>query len=102
MLELFTGTIMQRLVLYCTISLLLVTIEITWEDARFWCMITCLFLLEHLASIEGEKRGVGNILGMHRSKLLKIKDFMDSVESGNDHDISELNEILKKEDKKDE
>jgi len=99
MWELLTGKTMQRLVVFCTISYLLSTANITWDDSRFWCFIVLLFVLEHLAHMEGMQHGTENLLNMPRAKLLKLKDFMDKVERGGDHSEEELNTILKKEDK---
>ena len=90
---------MQRLVVFCTISYLLSTANITWDDSRFWCFIVLLFVLEHLAHMEGMQHGTENLLGMPRGKLLRLKDFMDRVERGEKHSEEELNTILKKEDR---
>jgi len=93
---------MMRLVVYSTISYMLSTLGIMWDDSRFWCFIVLIFILEHLAHSQGKQDATTFILSMHRGKLLKLKDFFDRVEKGISNDPEELVQILKEKDGKDE
>jgi len=88
---------MQRLVVIATISYILSTTGMEWDDSRFWCIIVLLMVLEHLAHTDGMQKATENLLTMSRNKLLKLKDFMDGVSRGEERTGDELIEILKKE-----
>jgi hypothetical protein len=97
MWETLTGSAMQRLVVWCLISYIMSTADIMWDDVRFWCVMVLLLVLEWLAEIEGGVKGTDHLLSMPRAQLLKLKDFMDKVDAGDDTvTVDELNEILKK------
>lgn len=93
---------MQKIVALSTIFWILTTLDLHWDDVRWWAVLVLLMVMGHLERTEGEHIGISNILSMKRSKLIKIKDFMDSVGRGGDHSVEELKEILKKEEAKDE
>lgn len=88
---------MQRLVVWSTLSYILSTAGMAWDDSRFWCVIALLWVLEYLSGIDGGIRGTDHLLSMPREQLLELKDFMDRVTNG-DKSASEdeLNEIMKK------
>ena len=98
MWELFTGPTMQRLVLYSTISFILSTLEVNWDDARFWCVIVCMLVLEHISHNEGRTTAASYLLEMPKIKLMKLKDFIDRVNRGEDPDEQELRKLLKDDD----
>ena len=102
MWEFLTGRPMQRLVVVCAIFWILATLDLYWNDIRWWAVMILLIVLEFIAGVAGELRGTNVLLSMRRSKLINLKDFIDSVEHGNVHSIDELNEILKKDDTKNE
>lgn len=81
---------------------ILTTLDLHWEDTRWWAILILLMVVDHIAGIDGEHRGVYNTLGMSRDKLVKVKDFMDSVERGDSHSVEDLDKILNKKDQKDE
>lgn len=100
MWEALTGRLMQRVVIYSTIGYILSTAEIDFEDARFWCIIILVIMLEFMAEASGMRTGIETMLAMSRNKLNRLKDFIDSVERGEERDEAELNEILKQDDSK--
>lgn len=102
MINLLFGRWMQKMVALSIIFWIMSTLGLHWDDTRWWAIFVLLLVLDHLASIDGEHRGVYNTLGMPREKLLKVKDFMDSVERGGDHSVEDLNKILNNKDQKDE
>ena len=102
MWDLLTGRTMQRLVVLSTIFWILTTLDLHWDDVRWWAVFVLLLVFEYLAGVEGEMRGTNNMLSMSRDKLLSLKDFMDSVGAGNVHSVDELNKILKKDDAENE
>ena len=77
----------------------LTTLDLHWDDTRWWAIFVLLLVIGHIDRLEGEHIGVARMLQMPREKLLKVKDFMDSVERGEESSVDELNKILKKEDK---
>jgi len=102
MWELLTGPMMIRLVAYSTMSYMLSTLGITWDDSRFWCFIVLIVILEHLAHSQGKQDATTFLLSLHRGKLIKLKDFFDRVENGTSNSADELIQILKEKDGKDE
>jgi hypothetical protein len=84
MWDLLTGATMQRMVVYSTIGYILSTAEITWEDGRFWCVMILTVVLEQIYLLE-----------MPKMKLMRLKDFMDRVNRGEDHSEEELRKLLK-------
>lgn len=102
MMSFLFGRTMQKVVALSAIFWILTTVELTWDDIRWWAIFVLLLVIGHLDRIEGEHTGVSNVLNMSRSKLIKVKDFMDSVENGGDHTVEDLNKILNKEETKDE
>ena len=93
---------MQKIVAVSTIFWILTTLELSWDDVRWWAIFILILVISHLDRLEGELIGVANVFNMKKSKLIRVKDFMDSVERGGDHSVKDLNEILKKEEDKDE
>jgi len=93
---------MQRLVVLSTIFWILTTLDLHWDDTRWWAVFVLLLVFEYISGVEGEMRGTNNMLSMSRDKLISLKDFMDSVGAGNVHSIDELNKILKKDDTENE
>lgn len=88
---------MQRLVVWGTLSYILSTASITWNDSRFWCVLVLVWILEHLSNIEGGIQSADHLMNMSRSQLLELKDFIDRVSKGDDAvSEEELNKILKK------
>jgi len=102
MWDLLTGRTMQRLVVLSTIFWILTTLDLHWDDTRWWAVFVLLLVFEYISGVEGEMRGTNNMLSMSRDKLISLKDFMDSVGAGNVHSIDELNKILKKDDTENE
>jgi hypothetical protein len=100
MWDALTGRFMQRVVIYSIMGHILSTAEIDFNDARFWCILILVILLEFIARAEGTKEGIEHILNMSSAKLSKLKEFIDSVARGEERNVNELNEILKQEDKK--
>ena len=97
MWDLLTGSLMQRLVIFAGISGILSTADIYWQDTRWWAVFILILVLEFLAHGKGMLQGTNNILSMRRTRLLEVKDFMDSIENGEDRKEEELINILKKE-----
>ena len=93
---------MQRLVVLSTIFWILTTLDLHWDDTRWWAVFVLLLVFEYISGVDGEMRGTNNLLSMSRSKLISLKDFIDSVGEGNVHSIDELNKILKKDDTENE
>ena len=102
MWDLLTGRAMQRLVVISTIFWILTTLDLGWDDIRWWAVMVLLLVLEFISGVDGELRGTNNLLSMRRDTLISLKDFIDSVGAGNVHSIDELNKILNKKDQKDE
>ena len=102
MWDLLTGRTMQRLVVLSTIFWILTTLDLHWDDTRWWAVFVLLLVFEYISGVDGEMRGTNNLLSMSRSKLISLKDFIDSVGEGNVHSIDELNKILKKDDTENE
>jgi hypothetical protein len=102
MWESLTGRTGQRIVATTTIFWMLSTLDLYWDDIRWWSILVLILILDHVNRLDGELQGVNNILGMRRAKLIRLKDFIDSVGEGNVHSMDELDTILKKEDTKDE
>ena len=96
------GRTMQKMVALSTIFWILTTLELSWDDIRWWAIFVLMLVISYLDRTEGEQIGAANLLNMSRSRLIRVKDFMDRVERGGDHSVEELNEILKKEENKDE
>ena len=96
------GRTMQKIVALTIIFWILTTAGVHWDDVRWWAIFVLLIVVSHLDKIEGEYIGVSSVLSMSRSKLIKVKDFMDSVENGGNHSVDDLNKILNKEETKDE
>ena len=97
MWDLLTGSIMQRLVIFAGISGILSTADIYWSDTRWWAFFVLIIVLEFIAHGKGMLVGTVSVLSMHKTRLLEIKDFMDSIENGEDRKEEELINILKKE-----
>ena len=93
---------MQKVVALSIIFWILTTLDLHWDDTRWWAILILMMVIDHISGVDGEHRGVSNTLGLSRDKLLKVKDFMDSVERGGDHSVDDLNKILKNKDQKDE
>ena len=102
MWEFLTGRTMQRLVVLSTIFWILTTLDLHWDDTRWWAVFVLLLVFEYISGVDGEMRGTNNMLSMSRDKLISLKDFIDSVGEGNVHSIDELNKILKKDDTENE
>jgi hypothetical protein len=102
MFDLFFGRWMQKVVALSIIFWILTTLDLHWDDTRWWAILILMMVIDHISGVDGEHRGVSNTLGLSRDKLLKVKDFMDSVERGGDHSVDDLNKILKNKDQKDE
>jgi len=92
-----TGAKMQRLVCISTIFAILGTVDLQWNDSRWWCIGVLLLVLEYLAHNAGVQDSINNLLSMRKDKLMRLKDFMDSVENGDDRSEEELFNIIKKE-----
>jgi hypothetical protein len=97
MWDLLTGTLMQRLVIFAGLGSILDTADIYWNDTRWWAFFILIIVLEFIAHGKGMLLGTTNILSMHKTRLLEIKDFLDSLENGEDRKEEELINILKKE-----
>ena len=102
MLDFLLGRWMQKMVALSGIFWVLSTLDLHWDDIRWWGVLILLMVMDHISGIDGEHRGVSNTLGLSRDKLLKVKDFMDSVERGDSHSVEDLNKILNNKDHKDE
>ena len=99
MLDLLFGRWMQKLVAVSAIFWILTTLDLHWDDTRWWCITALIMVIDYLSRLDGEHIGVSRILYLPREKLLRIKDFMDAVDRGEETSVDELNKILKKEDK---
>ena len=93
---------MQKVVALSIIFWILTTLDLHWDDTRWWAILILMMVIDHISGVDGEHRGVSNTLALSRDKLLKVKDFMDSVERGGDHSVEDLDKILKNKDQKDE
>lgn len=93
---------MQKVVALSIIFWILTTLDLYWDDTRWWAILILMMVIDHISGVDGEHRGVSNTLALSRDKLLKVKDFMDSVERGGDHSVEDLDKILKNKDQKDE
>jgi hypothetical protein len=102
MFDLFLGRWMQKVVALSIIFWILTTLDLHWDDTRWWAILILMMVIDHISGVDGEHRGVSNTLALSRDKLLKVKDFMDSVERGGDHSVEDLDKILKNKDQKDE
>jgi hypothetical protein len=102
MFDLFLGRWMQKVVALSIIFWILTTLDLYWDDTRWWAILILMMVIDHISGVDGEHRGVSNTLALSRDKLLKVKDFMDSVERGGDHSVEDLDKILKNKDQKDE
>jgi len=92
---------MQRVVIISTIFAILTTVDLHWDDSRWWCIVVMLLLLEWLAHSAGVKAGAEHLLDLHRINLLQLKDLYDRNENGETVTMAELDKVLKKEDKDD-
>lgn len=99
MWEFLTGAKMQRIVVISTIFAILSTVDLHWDDSRWWCIAILLLLIEWLAHSAGIKAGAEHVLDMHRIKLLHLKDLYDRSTNGENITLVDLNKVLKKEDK---
>ena len=95
MWDFLTGAAMQRMVVYSTIGYILNTAEITWEDGRFWCVMILTIVLEQISLSDGRNTAASYLLEMPKMKLMRLKDFMDRVNRGEDHSEEELRKLLK-------
>jgi hypothetical protein len=102
MWEFITGRQMQRIVVISTIFYILSTAEIYYTDERWWCMLAMIIIIEFLSYGHGMLDGTSNLLDMDRDKLLKIKDYIDDIDQGTDHNEEKLVDILKEKEKKEE
>ena len=92
---------MQRIVVISTIFAILSTVDLHWDDSRWWCIAILLLLIEWLAHSAGIKAGAEHLLDMNRIKLLHLKDLYDRSTNGENITLVDLNKVLKKEDKDD-
>lgn len=93
---------MQRIVVISIILYILSTADIYYTDERWWCMLAMIVIIEFLSYGHGMFDGTNNLLDMDRNKLIKIKDYMDDINQGTDHNEEELVNILKEKEKKEE
>jgi hypothetical protein len=96
-----TGSKMQRLVVIATIFAILTTVDLHWDDSRWWCIAVLLLIIEWLAYTAGVASGAEHLLDLHRINLLQLKDLYDRNESGENVTLADLNKVLKKKDKND-
>jgi hypothetical protein len=101
MWDLLTGKIMQRVVCYVAVILVVYTLELTFDDVRAWCLVALVFIIEFLAYNQGAYDATDYFLSLPTHTILKIKEFMTSVENGEEKTEDELIDIMKPTDKSD-
>jgi hypothetical protein len=101
MWELLTGKAMQRLVCYVAVVLCIFTLDLPFDDARIWCLAVLFFIIDLIAYNQGAYDATEYFFSLPKDKIVAIKDFMTSLEKGEEKTEDELIDIMKPREKDD-
>lgn len=102
MWEFLTGRSMQRVVAVSALFAILTTLDLHWDDSRWWCVVALLLVLDHISHAQGMQEATTNLFLMNKFKLMKLKDFVDEAVKGRKTDPETLLKILKEKEGNDE
>jgi len=86
---------------YIAVILVVYTLELTFDDVRAWCLVALVFIIEFLAYNQGTHDATDYFLSLPTLSILKIKEFMTSVENGEEKTEEELLDIMNSRNKDD-
>ena len=99
MWELLTGPSMMRLVVYSTISYMLSSLGILWDDSKFWCFIALIWVLEYISSSQTRTDTIEYLMSLPKMNLYRLKDMYDQANNNSHTDVNEIRDLMKKEEK---
>jgi hypothetical protein len=101
MWDLLTGKTMQRIVCYVAFALSVYSLELNLGDARLWCLIALFSVAEYLSYNQGAYDATEYFFSLPTDKMMAIKNFLNSVEKGEEKTEAELIDIMKPKEKDD-